>query len=266
MSSLVISGDTSGSVTLQAPAVAGSTILTLPATSGTVITSASGTAATATNLAGGSNGTIPYQSAAGTTQMLAVGSAGQVLTSAGAGAPTWSAPSSGAMTFISVQTVSGTPSTLDFTSGIDSTYDDYMVIFEDVAFSASTKLCLQIRKSGSFQAVDYNYGIFYLQFSGSSSNSTSTGDVNSILSWTSLSTNRRSGFMYLYNANSTTAWAQGITFQSQSVGSSTTGTNNNLAWGGSTQGTAAAVTGLRFYPESGTFTSGTFRLYGIQKS
>jgi hypothetical protein len=37
MSAVIINGDTSGSVTLQAPAVAGSTTLTLPATSGTVI-------------------------------------------------------------------------------------------------------------------------------------------------------------------------------------------------------------------------------------
>jgi hypothetical protein len=37
MSSIVIAGDTSGSVTLQAPAVAGTTTLTLPATSGTVV-------------------------------------------------------------------------------------------------------------------------------------------------------------------------------------------------------------------------------------
>jgi len=37
MSSIVISGDTSGSVTLQAPATAGSTTLTLPAVSGTVV-------------------------------------------------------------------------------------------------------------------------------------------------------------------------------------------------------------------------------------
>jgi hypothetical protein len=36
MSSIVIAGDTSGSVTLQAPAVAGTVTLTLPATSGTV--------------------------------------------------------------------------------------------------------------------------------------------------------------------------------------------------------------------------------------
>jgi hypothetical protein len=42
MSSVVISGDTSGTVTLQAPATAGSTVLTLPSTSGTVLTTASG--------------------------------------------------------------------------------------------------------------------------------------------------------------------------------------------------------------------------------
>jgi energy-coupling factor transporter ATP-binding protein EcfA2 len=43
MSSVVISGNTSGTITLDAPAVAGTTTLTLPATSGTVLTSASNT-------------------------------------------------------------------------------------------------------------------------------------------------------------------------------------------------------------------------------
>lgn len=38
MSSIVVAGDTSGSVTLQAPSVAGTTTLTLPSTSGTVVT------------------------------------------------------------------------------------------------------------------------------------------------------------------------------------------------------------------------------------
>lgn len=41
MSSVVIAGDTSGSVTLAAPSVAGTTTLTLPATTGTVLTSVS---------------------------------------------------------------------------------------------------------------------------------------------------------------------------------------------------------------------------------
>jgi hypothetical protein len=46
------------------------------------------TATTATNIAGGSLGTILYQSGAGTTSMSGVGTSGQVLTSGGAGAPT----------------------------------------------------------------------------------------------------------------------------------------------------------------------------------
>jgi hypothetical protein len=37
MSSVIVAGDTSGSVTLQAPAIAGSTVLTLPTTTGTLV-------------------------------------------------------------------------------------------------------------------------------------------------------------------------------------------------------------------------------------
>ena len=52
--------------------------------------SCTGNAATATSLAGGSGGSIPYQSAAGTTAMLANGSSGQLLQSnGGTAAPSW---------------------------------------------------------------------------------------------------------------------------------------------------------------------------------
>jgi len=49
----------------------------------------SGTVTTATNLAGGSAGTIPYQSAAGTTVQLSAGTSGYILKSNGAAAPSW---------------------------------------------------------------------------------------------------------------------------------------------------------------------------------
>ena len=52
MSSVTISGDTSGSVILQAPSVAGSTTLTLPTTSGTVLTNATTQANLPPNIAG----------------------------------------------------------------------------------------------------------------------------------------------------------------------------------------------------------------------
>jgi hypothetical protein len=42
MASLIVAGDTSGTVTLQAPDIAGSTVLTLPATSGTIVTTGGG--------------------------------------------------------------------------------------------------------------------------------------------------------------------------------------------------------------------------------
>ena len=51
-------------------------------------------ATTATNLAGGANGSVPYQTASGTTTFLAAGTNGYVLTLAG-GVPTWAASTGG---------------------------------------------------------------------------------------------------------------------------------------------------------------------------
>ena len=53
MSSVVIAGDTSGSVTLQAPSVAGSTVINIPATSGTMQVSGSSASFTDVNASGG---------------------------------------------------------------------------------------------------------------------------------------------------------------------------------------------------------------------
>lgn len=52
MSAVVINGDTSGSITLQAPAVAGTNTLTLPALTGTVLTSTSPQSSFPSNIAG----------------------------------------------------------------------------------------------------------------------------------------------------------------------------------------------------------------------
>lgn len=57
MSSVVIAGNTSGSITLDAPAVAGNTTLTLPATTGTFITTTGGVAPSTSGNILTSNGT-----------------------------------------------------------------------------------------------------------------------------------------------------------------------------------------------------------------
>jgi microcystin-dependent protein len=114
MSSVVIAGNTSGSVTLEAPAVAGTTVLTLPTTNGTIVTTATSTgisgSAITTGTVGvsvggtGANSATAYAVQCGGTtstgafqSVASVGTSGQVLTSNGAGAlPTF-------------QTLSGTP-------------------------------------------------------------------------------------------------------------------------------------------------------------
>jgi len=63
MSSITISGDTSGSVILQAPAISGSTTLTLPSTSGTVITTGTTQANLPPNIAGNGPAFNAYASA-----------------------------------------------------------------------------------------------------------------------------------------------------------------------------------------------------------
>jgi hypothetical protein len=57
MSSVVISGDTSGAITIAAPAVAGTNTITLPASTGTMLTTASSNVVTATMLSSGAVGT-----------------------------------------------------------------------------------------------------------------------------------------------------------------------------------------------------------------
>jgi hypothetical protein len=94
MSSVVIAGNTSGTVTLQAPAVSGSTVLTLPNVSGTIVTTTGGNATSATNISDGVAGQLPYQSSPGVTAFVTNGTSGQFLSSNGSSPPTWiSAPS-----------------------------------------------------------------------------------------------------------------------------------------------------------------------------
>ena len=69
------------------------TATTASSCSGNSATATSAT--TATNLAGGSLGTIPYQSASGTTAQLAAGTSGYYLKSNGAAAPSWAAVAAG---------------------------------------------------------------------------------------------------------------------------------------------------------------------------
>jgi hypothetical protein len=267
MSSVVIAGDTSGTVTLQAPAVAGSTVLSLPSTTGTILTTAGGTAATSTNLAGGGSNTVVYQSASGTTAYLTNGTTGQFLAANTSGAPTWGTPVAGALIFISSQTVTGTVASVDFTSGIDSTYDNYYVVFSNFRLASSSRLALRLRQSTTFKSADYinlNLNVqtgsviasgFSLTDTFIMANNGGTPDTNGY--W--------SGYFTLSSANNATRAVPIVNGYCACVGNTAASSTIQSFSGG--QDVAGAITGFQLLARSGNLTAGGIvALYGMAKS
>ena len=154
---LVSTGNTAGTLIFQTNGT--TTALTLGADQSATFVGAvtapsfSGTSSTATNLAGGSNGTIPYQSAAGTTQMLAVGTAGQLLQTNGVGAPSWATVSAGFTLGTPVNSTSGTA--INFTA-IPSGVKQVIVSLVDVTMSAAGVLDVRIGTSAGVLSTGYS--------------------------------------------------------------------------------------------------------------
>ena len=171
----------------------------------------------------------------------------------------------GASVFISSQTVSSAVASVDFTSGISSTYDDYVVYFSDVTpVNNGVNMRLRLYKSGAFQSTGY--------FTSSASFKTTAGlqssDAltyiymsDSTISNTVAVINGSCTFFNMNSALGNRATAVGQLF----FNSPSSGAQSTTIFGGN-QSTAAATTGIQFFFSSGNVNSGTFRLYGIKKS
>ena len=156
MSSIAIAGDTSGLVTIQAPAVAGTVVLTTPTASGTLLTTGSlipianggtgSTSITFANLTTNVTGILPV--ANGGTNLTAVGTSGNVLTSNGT---TWvsSTPAVGGATLVrSARTSNTILGTADNSTLIDITSGTFSQTFTAAATLGSGWFCY-IRNAGT---------------------------------------------------------------------------------------------------------------------
>jgi hypothetical protein len=251
-STTVLHGNASGAPTFGAVALATDVSGTLPIANG-------GTNSTATATAGGA-----IYGTGAAYAVTAAGTSGQFLKSNGASAPTWATASAGALVFISSQTVSTAVASVDFTSGISSTYDDYVVYYENVTPGTSSRdLDLRLYKSGAFQTSSYSRANVSVQNTGTFTANNSSGQINLTDSGPATTT-QVSGYVTLMNLNSTVA-NQAVVLGTSFVNSASS-TSQSLFLVGSSQSTAAATTGFQFLFSSGTITAGTFRLYGIAKA
>ena len=143
MASIVVAGDTSGSITLAAPAVAGSNTLTLPTATTTLV------GLTTTDTLTNKTLTSPTITGANMSSM-----ASSVITSGTA-----------------VNSTSGT--SIDFT-GLPSWIKRITVMFSGVSTNGSSNIQIQLGDSGGFETTGYLGAGCYVQNASTTGASTST--------------------------------------------------------------------------------------------
>lgn len=191
-----------------------------------------------------------YSSSGSTPARLGIGSTGQVLTVSG-GIPSWATPSSGSMTLLSTTTISSGTSTITLNS-IDQTYINLIISFEDLVLSANAYITGTMNNTASV-------------YTGNLSDSGGTG-----LSPT--------GTMYIPAAGANMSSASDCnivsTIQNYSVSGILKGVYTNgimkdptgysVVQGKNIANITNAITRLDYSLSTGTYTSGTIKLYGVK--
>ena len=178
----------------------------------------------------------------------------------------------GALNLISTQTASSS-ATIDFTSGIDSTYKEYIFKFTDIhpatdnanfVFNGSddtsshsydiTKTTTLFRaynyENDSGAGVGYRTSQDLAQATGFQDLTDSIGNDNDTAAC---------GYLHLFNPSSTT-------FVKHFVAQTILPYQDELAWHGFIGGyfnTTAAITAIQFKMDSGNIDAGTIKLYGV---
>lgn len=179
----------------------------------------------------------------------------------------------GAWTYISTTNAS-TSATV--TIGVDSTYDDYMILVTGYLGSGGDQPRIRLNVGGSVQTDSqykfYTYGSNPAAQSGYTASlqgvwSPQDGSTYSYIQWAmeaqSATNDGSTCHMYVYDVNNTARQKQ-ITWQYAigNVASQGAGMGGGVYDGTST----GALTQVQFYQSSGTIAAGKFKLYGLQKS
>lgn len=211
----------------------------------------------------------------GTTGKLAkngpsIGTAGQVLTSNGAGVdPSFQTLVSNLVLIQAQEGVSGA-STVDFTTGITSTYSHLVLVLDKVTVSTNnTSLGLRVYVGGVVQSGASDYAYTSLQSSITTTEAQGSAGASLIrlhsasAGWGigSAAGQYISGQIRVYGPSQTTE-PKAVDWHTPTK--NTGGNILNVTGCGDYQGSNSAIDGIRLLPIAGTF-SGNFRLYGVKK-
>jgi hypothetical protein len=165
------------------------------------------------------------------------------------------------LTLIASTTIGSAVANVDFLSSFSSTYDDYLIVLDNIGFSASDALRIRFANSGTVDSTASNYRNLNMVASGTAWTVAALADDKGLITnSTYASTIKSSVCIYVFNANSTNHKQ----LASECVITSGTATvMEKLAM----NYIGGAVSGVRFFGTNGTnLTTGNFRIYGLQKS
>jgi hypothetical protein len=260
----VLIGAASNGITNVAPsATSGVPLISQGASSdpafGTAVVAGGGTGLTTTTayglIAGGTTAT-------GNFQNTGAGSSGQVLVSGGASAlPAWTNASTAGSSWVLIQTQAASNSaTIDFTTGITSTYTNYVFVLSNVVPANSTNLTMVVSVNGGSSYITTNYQ--------AGDNITSYNSATWANSNTTTSMVITGGLSNTDPGLSGTFWLSNITTAKPPVANWSTMQWNGVRMGvgASYNTTTSGVNAFRWAAVTGNITSGNFSLYGIRST
>jgi hypothetical protein len=175
----------------------------------------------------------------------------------------------GGLVLLSHTTISSSTANVQFTSGIDSTYDAYKFVISGarpVTDNTDMNVFFSVDAGSNYLTSSNVYAIVGLDSAGNAGNSSSgnAGDIR--LSADNVGNATDESFnaeIILYNPSNTT-FHKHISFRSTYFDHD--GSTVSATGSGSNIGSVAAVTGIKFAFNSGNIAEGSFTMYGIAKA
>ena len=198
------------------------------------------------------------------------GNTGKFLTTDGTDT-SWGTVAPAGLTLLST-VIASSSSTVDIETTFDSTYDTYVIYVTDLEMSAQSEyIKVRLKLGGVYKQNGNSYSYHYQAshsnnagYIGVAAGSEDRIQINSGMT-NNTAEGGFDGLFYIQDpSNTRTNYRHRIMWQSVYVNNSNNVTTNSGAARHSGAGTGP-MTGIRFFPSGGTFTKGTFRLYGIAK-
>ena len=202
------------------------------------------------------------------TKVVAVApsTSGNVLTSDGTNWASSTPAAGGAWTFITSVTASNS-STVDFLTSFSTTYDTYLCTFNNIVGEDGREFRVLVAIGGSPRSTsaDYRYGYHgWGDHNAADTNGTTSSTYIRMNGGFGTSTGEATnGNIWFHSPTNTTRYKH-LTWNLSEFNNSAALRNRDGA--GLFQGATTALTGFQFYSSVGNIASGTFYLYGLNKS